>query len=139
MVLLALLDPSSCPDLGSRPRAYIASSPLQHTGQLLSGSPPSVPQSRAEVLWHAQVTVVDASQFLSTLGSHDSVAEAGLVPCGVDARTLAHLLIDQVSPHPSGEVHTASGRRMPKRGCRMHTSVGSTARRLPCPKLMAIL
>ena len=58
--------------------------------------------------WHAdgplvsgrtlcQVTVVDASQFLSTLRSHDSVAEAGLAPCDEDARTLAHLLIDQVS------------------------------------------
>jgi len=41
---------------------------------------------------------VDASQFLGTLQSRDSVAEAGLVPCGDqdDARTLAHLLIDQV-------------------------------------------
>lgn len=55
----------------------------------------AMPMSRR--LRVSQVTVVDASQFLSTLSSHDSVAEAGLVPsCGEDARTLAHLLIDQV-------------------------------------------
>ena len=43
--------------------------------------------------------MVDGSQFLGMLGSHDSVAEAGLAPCAgdQDARTLAHLLIDQVS------------------------------------------
>ena len=43
-----------------------------------------------------QVSVVDASQFLDTLGSYDSVAERGLAVSGNDERTLAHLLIDQV-------------------------------------------
>ena len=51
--------------------------------------------------------MVDASQFLSTLRCHDSVAEAGLVPCGDDPRTLAHLLIDQVSCFQGGGTQSA--------------------------------
>ena len=43
-----------------------------------------------------QVTVVDASQFLATLSSYDSVADRKLGASETDERTLAHLLIDQV-------------------------------------------
>lgn len=42
------------------------------------------------------MTVVDASQFLATLGSYDSVADRKLGASNTDERTLAHLLIDQV-------------------------------------------
>lgn len=40
--------------------------------------------------------MVDASQFLATLGSYDSVADRKLGASETDERTLAHLLIDQV-------------------------------------------
>ena len=44
---------------------------------------------------------MDATQFLPMLGSYDSVADRKLGASETDERTLAHLIIDQVTRSPS--------------------------------------